>query len=448
MYAPFDRARLEAANYIDLNTVVHRRALYDRLGGFDEGIARAVDWELLLRYTQARPAVPLPVLAARYRVRDRQRITDTVPIGPSWIAIRQRVDPPPVPARRPRILYVVWHYPQLSESYLEGEIRCLRRWGVDIAVWREVGPVSPYTPEVPVHEGDLEAVIRSFRPDAIHIHWLGFALQQDQVLDGLGLPVTLRMHGFDTTAEQFRKLLATSWLHRVYAFPRQLGLLDRPDARVLAVPSAFDTTLFEPEMDKDPRLVLRAGSCLPSKDIGLFFELAKRLPSHHFVFAGVTCNEFEHYPEELRRLKAELGSPVELRFDVPRDQMTQLMERAAIYLHTIHPPHVPFGAPIGMPISIAEAMATGAYVLVRDLPELVEYVGDAGAAYSDLEHAAQLIEATTHWSEDEWRRYRVRASDRGYLHHADRLVLRPILQDWCELARQRDARLAEHAGAA
>jgi glycosyltransferase involved in cell wall biosynthesis len=225
----------------------------------------------------------------------------------------------------------------------------------------------------------------------------------------------------------------------VYAYPMQLGLLAAPDARVCAVPSAFDTSYFEPATLKDPKLVLRAGSCLPSKDIALFFELAKRLPSHRFVFCGVTCNEFEHYPEELRRIAAEMQSPVELRFDVPRADMATLIGRAGIYLHTIHPPGVPFGAPIGMPISIAEAMATGAYVLVRDLPELVDYVGDAGAAYADIDDAARLIEASTHWSEDEWRARRVRASDRGFLGHADELVLRPILDDWCELARRHDA---------
>lgn len=435
----FDRRRLEEANYIDLNAVVHRRALFDSLGGFDESLARAVDWDLLLRYSAAGGVRALPVLAARYRVRDQQRITDTVPIGPSWLAIRRTLDPPTIPARRPRVLYVVWHYPQLSETYVEGEIRCLQRWGVDIAVWREVAPVSPYVPPVPVFDGELERVVHDFRPDLIHVHWLQYAIDQRVAFDGIGLPVTLRLHGFDTTREQLEKLLTAQWLHRVYAFPRQLELLSRQDSRVVPVASAFDTSYFEPAAEKDPRLVVRAGACLPSKDIALFFELARRLPGHRFVFCGVTCNEFEHYPEELRRIAAEMQSPVELRFDVPRADMAALLGRAGIYLHTIHPPQVQFGAPIGQPISIAEAMATGAYVLVRDLPELVDYVGDAGSAYADVDDAARLIEASTHWSEDEWRVRRVRASDRGYLGHADELVLRPILDDWCALARHRDA---------
>jgi glycosyltransferase involved in cell wall biosynthesis len=447
---PFDRARLERNNYIDLNVVVHRRALYERHGGFDETLARLVDWELLLRYTAQGTARALPVLATRYRVRDAQRISETVPAGPSWLAIRQRNDPPPQPARAPRVLYVIWHYPQLSETYVEGEIRCLRRWGVEVAVWREVGAASPYEAQVPIFDGDLAKAVAGFQPDVLHVHWMGYALGRGEELAQLGLPVTLRMHGFDVREAGFRQLMGNDWVHRVYAYPRQLRLLAAPDARVRALPAGFDTSYFHPAAEKDPRLVLRASACLPSKELELFFEVAKRLPSHRFVFCGVTCNKWEHYPAELRRMAAEMASPVELRFDVPREEMAQLMGRAGSFLHTIHPPEATHGAPIGMPISIAEAMATGAYVLVRDLPELVDYVGDAGAIYRDAAHAAELIAATGEWSESEWRRRRVRASDHAYVNYADEVVFRPILEDWQELARQRAGRAGtkEAAGAA
>jgi hypothetical protein len=86
---------LQTANYIDINVVVHRRELYERFGGFDESLHRMVDWELLLRYTRSRPARLLPVLGTRYRVRDDNRITDTVPYEPSWLEIRRRLETPP-----------------------------------------------------------------------------------------------------------------------------------------------------------------------------------------------------------------------------------------------------------------------------------------------------------------------------------------------------------------
>lgn len=48
----FEYAQLVKGNFIDLNTFLHHRSLYDQLGGFDENLKRTVDWELILRYTQ------------------------------------------------------------------------------------------------------------------------------------------------------------------------------------------------------------------------------------------------------------------------------------------------------------------------------------------------------------------------------------------------------------
>jgi hypothetical protein len=88
LFQPFDRARLLDENFIDINTVVHRRRLVDAYGVFDEHLERLVDWDLLLRYTQDAPARRIPVLAARYRIVDAQRVTSTRPLEPSRSAIR------------------------------------------------------------------------------------------------------------------------------------------------------------------------------------------------------------------------------------------------------------------------------------------------------------------------------------------------------------------------
>jgi glycosyltransferase involved in cell wall biosynthesis len=414
----FDPEFLKVANYIDLNVVVHRRALFETLGGFDESLRCMVDWDLLLRYTQARPARLLPVLAARYRVRDRERITDTVASGPAWLAIRRRLDALPAPPRKPRVLYVLSHSPQGSETCVEAEIRCMRRLGAEVVAWRS---------------GDLGALVRDFRPDLIHAHWASGALDESARLAALGLPVTLRMHGFDAQPDSCDRLLAQPWLHRLYAFPRQLELLASSDPRVQPVRATFDTSCFSPATKKDPRLVVRAAACLPSKDIPLFFELARRLPSHRFVFAGIKAKVFEHFPDELRRIAREMGSPAELRFDLPREQVAELIGSAGIYLHTICPPEAEHGAPIGQPNSIAEAMATGAWTLVRDEPALSEFVGDAGATYRDIDDAEARVRETMAWEPGEWRARALCACDRAYRNHADEIVLRPMFGDWAAL---------------
>lgn len=65
-FGPFHRALLENRNYIDLNAFVHRRELYDRLGGFNESMRRLVDWDLILRYTAECPPLAVPCCLSRY----------------------------------------------------------------------------------------------------------------------------------------------------------------------------------------------------------------------------------------------------------------------------------------------------------------------------------------------------------------------------------------------
>lgn len=90
-WEPFDRARLETANFIDLNVFVHRRALFAQFGGFDEALDRLVDWDLILRYTAAQPAIRLPAWGAVYRTLDERRITRTAPLAANLARIRAKL---------------------------------------------------------------------------------------------------------------------------------------------------------------------------------------------------------------------------------------------------------------------------------------------------------------------------------------------------------------------
>jgi glycosyltransferase involved in cell wall biosynthesis len=439
LFEPFNRGRLEEGNYIDLNVVLHRESLVGRYGGFDERLDRLIDWDLLLRYTEHRPAKAVPVLAARYQTVDALRITDNFPLEPSRLTIKKKWYPPRTLRTSPRVLYVLWHYPQLSETYIETEILCMRRWGAHIEVWRMESEASPHPTTVRIHTGTLANAVREARPDLIHVHWLSVAMSQERELTDLNIPTTLRMHGFDATAEGLYSLLARQWLRSVYAFPTQLSLLVEDDPRVKAVPAVFESSLFRPSKTKERRLVVRAGPAMPSKDLPFFFEMAKRLPDFRFVFAGVTCKFVESYVDELRELRLSMKSPVELMFDLPRPQVADLIGRAGIFLHTIDPHGSEHAHPLGMPVSIAEAMATGAYVLARDAPEFSDYLADAGAVYRDADHAAELIASTASWTDENWKDLESRAVLRAYTHYADETTLRPIYEDWCRLARTKRA---------
>jgi glycosyltransferase involved in cell wall biosynthesis len=63
----FDHERLLAKNFIDLNSFVHRRELYDSFGGFDERLTRRQDYDLIIKYTWLRDPVQVPDILALYQ---------------------------------------------------------------------------------------------------------------------------------------------------------------------------------------------------------------------------------------------------------------------------------------------------------------------------------------------------------------------------------------------
>ncbi|MFD2741708.1 glycosyltransferase [Sulfitobacter aestuarii] len=93
LYSRYDRLALEQENYVDLNSFVHHRGLYERYGGFDPELTRLVDWDLILRYTAQRAPATLPVLTGHYFIEESmlQNITLTEAAEPNIARIRQKL---------------------------------------------------------------------------------------------------------------------------------------------------------------------------------------------------------------------------------------------------------------------------------------------------------------------------------------------------------------------
>ena len=64
--AAFDWQSCLERNYVDLNCFVHERAILDQVGGFDPGLRRMVDWDLILRATKGRHVVYAPFVGCDY----------------------------------------------------------------------------------------------------------------------------------------------------------------------------------------------------------------------------------------------------------------------------------------------------------------------------------------------------------------------------------------------
>ncbi|HVG47265.1 MAG TPA: glycosyltransferase [Rubellimicrobium sp.] len=81
-YGHFHPALLENTNYIDNNVISHRRSFLDRLGGFDDGLRRFVDYDLILRAAEVGRVVSVPMLLCHYYYR---RVDNSITADPSNI---------------------------------------------------------------------------------------------------------------------------------------------------------------------------------------------------------------------------------------------------------------------------------------------------------------------------------------------------------------------------
>ncbi len=85
---PFDHERLLMKNFIDLNTFVHRRELYDCFGGFDDRLTRRQDYDLIIKYTWLRdPLFVEEPLALYQRNESLNQITTAQQADESCVSI-------------------------------------------------------------------------------------------------------------------------------------------------------------------------------------------------------------------------------------------------------------------------------------------------------------------------------------------------------------------------
>lgn len=87
----FEMRSLLASNFIDLNSYLHSRALYDELGGFDGNLTRLVDWELAIRYSQVFAPTLIPIVTVDYEVSStRSSVTRDMPLDDNVDRIRMK----------------------------------------------------------------------------------------------------------------------------------------------------------------------------------------------------------------------------------------------------------------------------------------------------------------------------------------------------------------------
>ena len=366
---------------LDTNAFSHRRELWQALGGWDETLVRHADFDLVLRYTRAHPPIRVNALAAHYDSRlSADRVTIAKPGGPSLARIRSRYLAPPSASRACSSIATTIR--NCRSQYVDAEVDWLRRRGIELVVFSEQLPGSPGNTTAKTARGDLEAAAREFRPDVIHCHWVVAGGRVHEVARSLGIPLTFRAHGFEFSPPELRQCADQHAVRTIYLFPHLAPLIPGDHGKIRPFPVTYDSTLMYPAPARDHRLVVRTAACLDTKDIELFIRVAARCPDYRFVLVLASIASLPELPGEFRALNESLGSPVEIRMDVQRAEVAQLMRSAGVYLHTFA-----FQRPYGMPISIAESLACGGVPIARDYPAARTYAG-TGALYYDTEDEA------------------------------------------------------------
>jgi hypothetical protein len=293
-----------------------------------------------------------------------------------------------------RVMYLTHDYPQASEVYVEDELRFARSQGVDIAVWSMTpAPLPEALPEgVELQvSGDVTALVKRFKPDVVHLHWLQWAKNVLDHFHSLRLPITVRAHT-DTTAERLALYCDHPAVKRIYLYPGQAEHFNASHEKLTACPIG----VLRPVADvpRQRNLVLRAASTNQRAQT-FMIDVAERMPHFNFRLVLGDCRHVSA-PANVAEIRRRVADPLEnLRVDwnVSKAGMAKLFNRAGIYLFTF-----PAGKPAKMPLSIAQSLAAGCYVLAPNQPALARMLGAAGDLYDSPEHACELIERTRTWA--------------------------------------------------
>jgi glycosyltransferase involved in cell wall biosynthesis len=299
---------------------------------------------------------------------------------------------------RPKVLYLVREYPQISQTYIKVELEAvLDRYEVRVLTLGPADVAEPKHLPFSITPGlaQIQAVIREFKPDIIHTHYIILAKLAAELAAEAGIPFTLRTHSFDVMETEgaranpdwlaIREHLKSEDCLGVLCFPflrpglEQFGI---PSNKLIDAPPVVAVQRF---MDRGPngRAVMNLGAVRPKKQMQDFVELARLLPEREFnLYAlGYDAAQLRAYAES-RQARVNFMPPVS------HDFMPAEYKKHEWLVYTAHPSL----KSVGWPMAVAEAQAAGVGVCLANIrPDLKDYVGDAGYLYTDINKVKELI---------------------------------------------------------
>jgi glycosyltransferase involved in cell wall biosynthesis len=296
---------------------------------------------------------------------------------------------------KPKVLYFVERYAQISETYIENEVKALiDRYDLRV--------LSFILPDLVLHDHLLPFTItrnfnqardigRDFAPDVIHGHYLTIIERIAQLSEALQAPFTLRAHSFDILGTPPKRLAAWSRFANaenclgILTFPFTIPWLKKAgfkESKLVPCWPVVDVAAFA-NQDENGKGVMNTGAALPKKNMEDFILLGSKVPERKFTLypLGYNLNRLLRYNNELKR-------PVTIAKPVQPKNMPAQYKKQEWLVYTANPEM----KTVGWPLSVAEAQASGVGVCLANIrPDLKDYVGDCGFLYDDLDHAAKII---------------------------------------------------------
>jgi hypothetical protein len=296
--------------------------------------------------------------------------------------------------RNLRVLYIVQFFPQVSETYIKTEIDALVS-DYDIKIVSLETPNlsydSPHEYFYENREDRFSEMIRQFKPDILHTHWVYTVKTVGKLSQKHSIPFTVRSHSFDvlgkTTSHivEALKYLNSSLCLGVLAFPVGMGILSSIGVTPSKLIECFPVINFSRFYDPSPngKAVMNMGACLDKKKFENYIDLAHKMPEKTFNLYAIGYNE-----EKLQEYNRKRGGRVNFVPIVHPEVMLAEYKKHEwmVYTARFSP------ATVGLPMAVAEAQAAGVGVCMANIrPDLANYVGDAGYLYNSIEEVQEII---------------------------------------------------------
>lgn len=316
---------------------------------------------------------------------------------------------------KPRVLFLLKEYPQISQTYIKNEIEALEE-DYEIRIVTRKGPDIPYANHRPhVFASEMEefvAEVRAFQPDLLHTHYLTELRFIGQLAEITGVPFTVRTHSFDTIALRRKGLKGrikqlirrqpplerTPWFMEgiramdselclgVLTFPCSRPWLRRAGVSEDKLIDCFPVVRVGHFADRSPNgdAVMNTGVATGKKAMPDFLRLATKVPERDFNLYAMG-----YQIDWLKEKDAEMGAGVNFVDPVQPEDMPGEYKKHRWLVYTGD-----FDIPtVGWPMAIAEAQAAGVGVCMPNLrPDLAQYVGEgAGVLYDTIDELPAIV---------------------------------------------------------